>query len=178
MAISEEDLKFDFDKEKAIEAILYIAQNIPDPSYHSISKILYFADKTSLERYGRFICGDTYFAMEHGPVPSNTYDLMKESPDSGEFGFRIERDYNVVPLREADLGELSDSDIECLDQIIRLYGDVPFWKRTEDSHDMAWRKAWEEKGDQASNIMTVASIAHLLEDSEDLLEHLGTSDFD
>jgi uncharacterized phage-associated protein len=172
--MSDGTLTFDFDREKAIEAILYIAHNIPDPSYHSINKILYFADKTSLERYGRLICGDTYYAMKHGPVPGNTYDLMKEAPAGVDFSFRVENGRDIVPSRKPDLDELSDSDIECLDLIIHLYGNVPFWKRTEDSHDEAWRQAWESRGERSSNVMTVESIVSLLDDAEELLEHLRT----
>src|SRR5258706_11764751 len=107
--MSTNKLKFEFRKEKASEAIIYIARRIPDPTYHSISKLLYFADKTSLERYGRFIFGETYVAMKHGPVPSNVYDMMKEAPDNGEFGFRTENDHDIVTSRDANVNELSDS---------------------------------------------------------------------
>ncbi len=161
-----------FNHVKAVEIILYIAHRIPDPTFHSICKIMYFADKTSLERVGRLLTDDTYSAMKYGPVPSNTYDLMKEAPPSGELGFRIENDHRVAPLREANLDELSDSDIECLDMVIALYGNVPFWKRSQDSHDEAWQKAWEARGDKSSAIMPLESIVALLEDADELLEHL------
>jgi hypothetical protein len=36
---------FIFDDEQAIEAILYIAQNVKEPTFHRISKVMYFADK-------------------------------------------------------------------------------------------------------------------------------------
>ncbi len=39
--------------------------------------MMYFADRLHLERYGRFICGDSYVAMKNGPVPSFTYDILK-----------------------------------------------------------------------------------------------------
>jgi uncharacterized phage-associated protein len=157
-----------------VEVILYIAHRISDPTFHSINKIMYFADKTSLERFAKLITEDIYFALKYGPVPSNTYDLMKEASASGEFGFRIENDRRVVPLREANLDELSDSDIECLDMVIALYGNVPFWKRQEDSHDQAWQQAWDSRGDKGSNLMPLESIIALLEDSETLLQHLDS----
>lgn len=172
--MSPQPIQYKFNRDKAIEVILYIANSIPDPTYDSISKLLYFADKTSLERYARFISGDTYYAMQNGPVPSNTYDLMKEAPSGGEFGFCIENNRQVIPLRKPDLDELSDSDIECLDVAIELYGNAPFWKKTQDSHDKAWEEAWENRKDRLSSPMSVESIVHLLEDAEDLLEHLET----
>jgi hypothetical protein len=152
------ELRVKFRKEKAIEVILYIVSRITDPTYHSI------------------ICDDDYYAMELGPVPSNTYDLMKETKEtvaSHEYDFRIEG-HTVIPLREPNLGWLSESDIECLDQSIRMYGRVPFWKRKEDSHDQAWREAWEARGDQNSNRMSVESIAGMLEESEGLIDYLAS----
>jgi uncharacterized phage-associated protein len=68
---------FEFDIEKGIESVLYIIENGAQPTFHHISKVMYFADKEHLEKYGRFICGDSYVAMKHGPVPSGIYDLLK-----------------------------------------------------------------------------------------------------
>lgn len=159
-------------RRKAIEVILYIAHRLPDPTFHSVSKILYFADKTSLETVGRLICGSTYFAMQNGPVPSEVYDLMKEAPPSGEFGFVITNERTVFPQRAPDLDALSDSDIGCLDRIIALYRDVPFWKRTQDSHDAAWEEAWNARGSRSSNEMSLESIIAQFDDGDELLDHL------
>ncbi|MEK7221817.1 MAG: Panacea domain-containing protein, partial [Nitrospirota bacterium] len=61
---------FRFDPDKAIQAILFVARSITGATFHQISKIIYFADKDHLQKYGRLICGDSYVAMKHGPVPS------------------------------------------------------------------------------------------------------------
>lgn len=66
-----------FDREKALEVILYIANNLDGATFHSISKMLYLSDKLHLQEYGRLICGDRYIAMEYGPVPSAIYDMLK-----------------------------------------------------------------------------------------------------
>ncbi len=167
-----EKIRFEFDLGKAIEVVIYIAQKTPQPTFHSISKILYFADKTSLEMYGRFICGETYYAMKHGPVPTNIYDLLKEAATTTAYGFKVENERRIIPLREAQLEKLSPSDIQCLDQIITIYKDVPFWKRTQDSHDAAWLQAWDARGNKASQIISVESIIELFDDGEELLDHL------
>ena len=171
------DIKFTFNRNRTTEAILYIAQNIPVATFLSINKLLYFADKTSLERYARSITGDTYFAMQNGPVPSNTYDLMKESPPAGEFGFRIENDHHLIPLRPANLDELSESDVECLDMIIELYGNVPVWKLIEDSHDEAWKEAWEHR-ENLSHPIQFEDILRLLDDGDALIAHLQSQNTD
>jgi uncharacterized phage-associated protein len=165
---------FTFNRDKAIEAILYIANQIADPTFHSISKLLYFADKTSLETYGRFVTGDTYYAMKFGPVPSNAYDLLKHAPQDGSLGFRVDECKNVTPLRPSKRDELSESDIETLDGVIDLYGRMPFWQKTENSHDDAWQTAWEHRGDKGSAPMSVESIAKLLKDGDRLIRHLQT----
>jgi hypothetical protein len=58
-----------FDRDKALEVILFIAEKLGAPTLLIISKILYLADKRHLQDYGRLICGDRYIAMEFGPVP-------------------------------------------------------------------------------------------------------------
>ncbi|MEP6987305.1 MAG: Panacea domain-containing protein [Chloroflexota bacterium] len=166
---------FTFNRDKAIEVIIYIAKHISDPTLHSVSKLLYFADKTHLEKYGRFICGDTYYAMEYGPVPTNVYKLLKESVegDPVDNAFKVDNGREVVALRDPILDTLSESDLECLDQSISMYGHVPVWRRTQDSHDEAWRTAWEKRGSKQTNEMRLEDIAHMLEDSEDLINHLN-----
>ena len=73
---------FRFDQEKAIETIIYLSGYVDNPSHLGICKLLYFADKTSLEKYGRFIFGDDYLAMKAGPVPSGAYDLIKAADET------------------------------------------------------------------------------------------------
>jgi uncharacterized phage-associated protein len=167
------EIYFTFEPHKAIEAILYLAQRIADPTFHSINKLMYFADKTSLERYGRFISGDDYYAMQWGPIPTRTYDLMKSATASAEFPFAVEG-YSVVPTRDAAMDLFSESDIESLDESIQLYGHVPFWKRNQDSHDEAWRQAWGSRGTSGSVRIPIESIASLLQESDDLIEYLSS----
>jgi len=105
---------FVFKAEKSVEAILYIAQNVKQPTFHSISKMMYFADKVHLEKYGRFICGDNYVAMKHGPVPSGTYDILKVARGDGfaplsaltlvKQAFTVIDKFLVEPLRAVSMG--------------------------------------------------------------------------
>jgi uncharacterized phage-associated protein len=167
-------LNFKFNLEKAIEVIIYLASKVSDPTFLRISKLLYFADKTSLERYARFITGDTYFAMQHGPVPSSAYNLMKEAPEDGSLGFIREYERTIKVCRKPKLNELSDSDQECLDIAVAIWGNAPVWKLIQDSHDEAYEKAWKERGNKSSVSMPLEKIIELLEDSDELLEHFQT----
>lgn len=166
-----EDIKFIFQREKAIEVVLYLARRAIEPDFHSINKILYIADKLSLEKYGRFICGDDYRAMRWGPVPTNTYDLMKYGTGQNA-PFKTE-EYFVIPLRDADLDQLSESDIECLDAGLAQIGNASFSERHRKTADAAYRKAWEQRGNSQSVPISIEDIAQQLEHSDELIHYLS-----
>ena len=169
---------FIFDAEKAVNTVLYIVQKLESPSFHTLFKIIYFADKYHLEEYGRLIFGDEYIAMKHGPVPSNVYDILKAiSPYhqtyrheyiAKEFGdaLLVKDNHFINALKDCDLEVFSPSDTKCLDKAINEYGSMSFDELTEISHD----RAWEEAG--PSDIMSIESIIRTLPSADDLLEHL------
>jgi len=155
-------IQFDVNKEKSIEVILYIATRVKNPTLHTIFKIMYFADKLHISKYGRFITGDSYIAMEYGPVPGAAYDITKEPPPDD---IKVSG-YHLVPLRSAKEDEFSESDLECLNQAISEHGNKSFGQLTDESHDEAWHIAPE------NGVMTVESIVMMLPDSDDLLAFL------
>ncbi|MCX6006323.1 MAG: Panacea domain-containing protein [Chloroflexi bacterium] len=165
---------FEFNQTKAIEAILYLAKKIPHPGKYNICKMLYLADKVSLERYGRFIFGESYVAMPRGATPSKAYDLLKQAIDRPVGGIKVDGN-KVTPLREPDLDQLSDSDIKCLDQIIQTYKNRPSDIGT-DAHDDAYQKSWDKREGKGSNPIPIESIAELFPDSADLISYLTNSD--
>lgn len=165
---------FSFDPERSIEALLYLATHAKEPTKMSLLKLLYFADKTSLEKYARFITGDIYYAMQHGPVASHIYNWMKsDSETTSTLGFRVEGN-KIIPLRPADEKKLSLSDIECLDIILMLYGHYPSWMIREISHqDAAWAKNWaKQTRDNNSIPIPLEDILATLDEGEELLEYL------
>lgn len=67
-----------FQYEAAVNALLFVLSELGGKSdMHKLCKILYFADQRHLSLYGRSITGDTYIAMQYGPVPSNVDDILK-----------------------------------------------------------------------------------------------------
>ncbi len=166
------NITFQFNQTKAVESILYLAQKVSDSNIYGICKLLYLVDKTSLEKYGRFIFGESYFAMEGGATPSNAYDLLKQVAKAPIYGLKVEGN-QIIPLRNPDLDYLSESDIECLDQIISVYGKVPNWLRDRDAHDEAWQESWHKRGHKKSVLMPIESIVELLTDSVDLADYLS-----
>ena len=142
-------ITFRFNPQKALESILYLTPKISDSDVYGICKLLYLADKTSLEKYGRFIFGESYCAMEKGATPSNVYDLLKESTITPLDELEV-RGNQVTARRDANLEYLSESDIECLDQVINIWGKSPNWARRDAAHDAAWKKAWDKRGGKGS----------------------------
>jgi uncharacterized phage-associated protein len=152
-----------FRKEIAIEAILYIANRIERGDIHKICKILYYADQQHLSKYGRSITGDTYIAMNYGPVPSNVEDIFKAVRGDSVFSPYVENIKNdsfdffnkfiLRPKREADLDYLSESDTECLDTAIAKCKDLSFQQLTELSHDLAWNNTQRDRAISVKDIL-------------------------
>ncbi|MBQ9363838.1 MAG: SocA family protein [Bacteroidaceae bacterium] len=136
-----------FDRTKALNAMLYVANRVQRKDFHKIFKIVYFADRQHLADWGSPITGDTYIAMEAGPVPSRMYDMMKivrgdsYLPDTEGLSkyFTVENWMYVKPLTDADLDQLSRSDQEALDESISKYAALSYDEIKEKSHDVAWR---------------------------------------
>lgn len=160
-----------FNLPKAVEAILYVAHRNND-MYH-VLKILYFADKKHLARYGRLIFGDCYVAMRHGPVPSGAYDVIKYAGGKGlcsdgprvKGALKIEGN-TVWPRREADIRLLSESELECLNEAIEEYGPLSFAELKAKSEDDAWRSTDE------NDFISVYAIAETLPNSDSLIAYL------
>lgn len=138
---------FDFDR--ALNALLYVANRVERPDMHKVFKVLYFADMAHLFLYGRAITGDRYVAMKYGPVPSNIYDMVKIVKGESWYAdgelkafFGVEG-FDIRPLRDADMSYLSATDIEQLDSSIEKYASLNFDERTRASHGSAWQKAWD-----------------------------------
>lgn len=136
-----------FDKTKALNVLLYVANRVQRKDFHKIFKIIYFADRQHLNDWGRPITGDIYIAMEAGPVPSRMYDMLKivrgdsYLPDTEGLGryFKVENWMYVAPLQDADFNKLSRNEQEALDESIAKYASLSYDEIKEKSHDIAWR---------------------------------------
>lgn len=162
-----------FDPEKAIELILYIASWLGKDcaTFHTISKICYFSDLLHLERYGRLITFDGYVAMKHGPVPSRIYDLLKKDDFRGaknhaEGAFELEDAYHIVPQRDARQEYLSVSELECLNQTLKKYGNMSFKRLSNASHKGAWKKV------DTNDFISLDDMVAMLPNSAEVREHL------
>lgn len=132
---------FNLHKEKAVNSLLFVVNQLEKADTHKTYKILYFADQKHLLRYGRPIIGDTYVKMKFGPVPSFVKNIVDEQIDGLEEVVAKYNGYYIQPLSKPNLDYLSESDIECLLESIQENKDLNFPDLTEKSHDFAYNKA-------------------------------------
>lgn len=175
----------DFDVDVAVAAASYIAQRAPGRlGMHELAKLLYFADREHLTRYGRMIVGDYYVKMDYGPVPSAVYDGIKaaarpddevkrsfigpELADAFIEAFEVNNGHKSITSKaEPDMDQLSESDVECLDWALEQFQGASFGRLTEVSHGPAWTAAMKH------GPLDVMEIAEENDASEEVLQHLA-----
>lgn len=114
---------------KLLETLVWVAGRVPGADFHKVLKILFYADKAHLERYGRPVVGDRYIKMEYGPVGSFAYDLLKKNENLGQELIRqVESSLDVrrgslplvYPKRQFNRDYFSETDLECLERAFQL----------------------------------------------------------
>ena len=145
----------DINKIKAV--VEYILQQMGVAvDYIHLFKVMYFAQEEHLALYGAPIMYDTFVARKHGPVPSLTYKVLRVaegktmdvtddlSAFASELALNVTEGHQVVSLApgtEADMDELSRSNVRILDKWIAHCKDIESFDLSELSHDKAWQKA-------------------------------------
>ena len=148
---------------KIIESLVLLSHIKQNLDHYQAVKLLYLADKEHLNRHGRPITYDDYFALPYGPVPSNALNLLtlergtlqRFKLNAGNFPIRIEKiktekDSTIFvlrePLRPVDYDEFSDSDVELLNWAVENYGNKSFSELYDITHKhFAYKFAWDNK---------------------------------
>ena len=133
---------FPFSHRKATQVLNFFArQNGGKINKLKALKLVYFADRHHLRRYGRPITNDRYVAMNYGPVASACKDLAEMSDFLGD----EEREYAAPFLetvdqhtfaskQETDTSVLSESDLESLQFAWETYQGWGKYKLAEHTH--------------------------------------------
>ncbi|MBF0541334.1 MAG: SocA family protein [Nitrospirae bacterium] len=138
-----------------IEAVHYLLDKLGTCDKIKLIKLIFFADKYHLTRYGRSITHDTYFAMPLGIVGSTLKDILsfnsnmlskQEFKDVSDFIEKIdENNFKSKKNIEYSYDMLSETDIEALDFIINNFGNKTQWELSEYSHKYPeWLKYEDE----------------------------------
>lgn len=156
-------IQLSFNEKKAAAAagvlLKYVGGRMP---YMRLVKLLYLADRESLDRVGRPIIGGRYVAMKYGPVLSELLDLVKAEGGSLWSEFIQTDRFDVVLTREPDLGALSQAEIDLLQEAARLCEKLDQWKLADLTHTFP---EWKDPGTSAFDIAP-----------EEILRALGKTD--
>lgn len=136
---------------------------------YRIYKSLYFANKEHLNKYGRLITSDTFFALPNGPVPTKLADALDSIKGIKHINCKDQRLFapllnsiehcgfdadNFFSAKEQpDMDELSESDIECLDFGFNKCKGKGFGEIKEESHDSAWEKASQKNNPKSIDVL-------------------------
>lgn len=149
-------------------------------------KLLYLAERRSLQKYGEPMTGDKLVSMPHGPVLSMTYDLINGALPSAEGGWESwvsDRASHIVALRdpgrirapETDLLRLSETDLEVLDEVWNEYGHWDRWALVRHMHSGACPE-WEDPEGSSRPIpyeVLFRRLGYSAEESTALVERLS-----
>lgn len=152
-----------------MEAFAYIAASgLKRKNMYNMLKVFYHADKKHMEKYGRFIFDDTYVAESLGPVPSRAWDLAKmvrdhkSLPEGVDASVFISSDSrSISALRNFDEDFFSESDLECIDEVIEL-------SQTDDLGETSHDAAWDECRKTNTRNMTQEGIISILPSAQEL----------
>lgn len=167
---SKSPIRFKFDQRKAADAAAFLIHLHGGEMNHlRLVKLLYAAERTSLERFNRPIIGDKYVNMDHGPVVSRIYDLIKEEKSFPAWAVLIERSSpTTVRLMtdEPHLGSLSDADIEILAEVSKRYRQLNQFQIRDEMHREF--DEWEHPGGSSREIPVERVLAALRKSAQDV----------
>lgn len=112
-------------------------------------KLIYFADRLHIRKYGRPIVGDAYFAMKLGPVGSRikrSADLEEGLPEAifkyaKEYIVPSEDKQTVISVKAPDRDVFSKTDLECLKKVYEAFADKDQFELAKLTHSYPeWTK--------------------------------------
>lgn len=175
------------DEIKKIESVvLYILKEFKNGiDYIKLFKIMYFAQKDYLLRYGLVLCPDTFKARKYGPVPMlsdkviktvERHETRRGRNDLKAFAgaIRIDDNQMVFANQAPDIDYLAVKERECLDKWIDYCRDKDSIRElSPESHDKAYEVAWQAyQDDPQKGEMTLIEIARAGGASEGMVAYI------
>ena len=119
-------------------------------AYIKLLKLLYLADREAMGKWGDSISGDCFVSMPHGPVLSQTCDLIRGFGSSIEMGWdfwiKDEDNYEVSLRQPASnrecFDELSNAELGILDGVFEKFGRMRRFEIVKYTHDHC--AEWED----------------------------------
>lgn len=151
-----------FSVKKAAQVVAYLLIKNEGKSLGvlKVAKLLYLADRESLNRYGFSITDDDFVSMPHGPANSRTLNRIRGESfaQSKDWDSLIkDREDHKIGLRKTqisvdDLDELSRADIGCIDEVWTAHSPKTDLQLVEWTHDPDNVPEWEDPNGSSSPI--------------------------
>ncbi len=110
-------------------------------SHLKLMKLLYLSDREAMREFGWPISGDQLVSMPHGPVLSQTLNLMDGDVESMPGGWEDlisdKEDHELSlrgPIHVTDLDELSPAEIDVLKGVWAKFGSMGKWEIRDWTH--------------------------------------------
>jgi len=159
------DIK-DKHRKKLLEAIVYFASNVKNPTKMMIYKMLAELDFRHFEQTGLSVTNSVYVAFEKGPVPKKLHDEITQDkklvfPDDFKEALSVQKEefvdkksgkditkFTILPKRKADLSVFSPRQKKIMEEIAFIYRDSFATTASKASHeyDKPWYKTIKKSG--------------------------------
>lgn len=167
-----ESVSFKFSRQKSLQAVAFLLKqkhNTQTDNYMRLLKLLYIADRESLQETGHPITGDRFIAMEKGPTLSHLLNLARQRAyDSSEWDKYIELNgYEITLTQDPGNDKLCRYEVDKLKDIWQRYqgcGEFDVAEITEEFPE--WIQNKPEPPQKVNNIALI-----------DVLEALGRQDW-
>jgi len=141
-------MPFQFDRAKAVQAAAFLLKTRPSrtDNYMRLLKILYVADRESLQETGTPITGDKFVSMKHGTMLTKLLDLAKKKesraypdPQNHEYWDEyIARDgsFDIRLLSDPGVGALCEYEIRKLQEVAERFKDYNQFDMGKYTHEL------------------------------------------
>lgn len=145
MNVSEEEaVKPRYREDKAAQAsAVFLALGGSRMNYLKLMKLLYLAERESLLRWGRSITYDRFVSMDHGPVLSQTLNVLNGTYNvQGPWKKSISppQKFEVELISSPGTGSLSRAEESLIEELYQKFGSRDQWELVEITHSLPeWR---------------------------------------
>jgi uncharacterized phage-associated protein len=169
-----------FNDRKAAQIAAYFLTKARGSINHmKLIKLMYLADRSAMATFGLPISKDKFVSMDHGPVLSQTLNLINGEMRSSKNGWNhwvSPRNGNAINLlvsvkSRTQLDELSEKDIEVLKGVWEKFGHMNPFQLVDYCHDNC--PEWVDPEGSSTPIKYAATL-RAVGKSEDSASELGS----
>lgn len=133
-----------FRSKKVLEIISYLLSlNNNKMDKLKLIKELYLIDRLSIDETNMSITNDKYFSLPHGPILSNTLNIINDISNNNEWSLylEVEQPYTIKLIKPFTTGMLSKKDIEYITTISDKYKSYSTYQLRDYTHTLP---EWKE----------------------------------